>query len=184
MSIAGQRTPSARIRILSCEPEPAPRTSSRWPIIGVSAAVGGIGVVATLALTNPSEPAPAQPVAAVVPMSVPSLEGSVNAGAFRPTRDLQRRMRQAVSADLPAAARLEPRPVAQVTRPTSVTIASATTTAVPVQSSPVVTPQAPPVTSAPRHDTSPATEPGRTTVVPDSPSSNRVGPEMPDFAAD
>ncbi len=109
MSISHTRDMDPRIRILSCEAEAPPPRRRDWrlPVAAVVVAVFGVGI--TLAVTAPrqpstlaSEPAPA-PVVRAVDVE---LMGSAGARAVRPTRDIHRAIRTAVTADFRAAAQL------------------------------------------------------------------------------
>lgn len=104
MSLGTTRDTTARIRILSCEPEPvAPPTRSwpLWTLVGATA-VAGVGIIA-VTLRAPADEVPA---ATTLVSAVPvQAMGTANAGSFRVTPRVARQVAVAVSADFTAAAR-------------------------------------------------------------------------------
>lgn len=111
MSISHARDMDPRIRILSCDVPERPRRTFNWQLPAIAVLVAGVGVGGTLAVTSVNRPSavPAvvkAPVAVAEPRSEVYVMASANASTFRPTRHLHTSMRNAVNADLRAAARV------------------------------------------------------------------------------
>lgn len=153
---------TARIRILGCDPPPPPRRRVNWFLVaGCSAMiVAGVGITLSARALHPQ--IVAQPPAPVVMTGKLDAMGSVNTAAARPTRDIHRAMRAAVTSDLPGAARYaartEPWPA-----PVTGGVAGRVSTA-PVQVASGSTPSLPTSQSAP---------------APASPRRVVIGPEQP-----
>lgn len=115
MSVSHTRDMNPRIRILSCDtPEPA-RRKLEWRLPAAVAAVAGLGVGITLVVTSVQQPAavvisPEAAPIAPAPAENVAVMASADAATFRPTRQIQRSVRYAVSADLRAAAKAARQP--------------------------------------------------------------------------
>lgn len=115
MSFATSSDTTARIRILGCDPQPAPRR--RLPLRAIAAvcavAVSGVAVV----VAWPGDPQKvATPTAPAVRDITIGVVGSAIPAAWRQTQQLHHTVHTAATADLPAAARFAHRaqPVAPV----------------------------------------------------------------------
>lgn len=154
MSISHARDMDPRIRILSCDAPERPRRRFDWRLPAAAVLVAGVGIGVTLAVTSVRQPPALTPVTETAPVTAEPLEGvfvmaSADAASFRPTRQLHTSIRDAVTVDLRAAARVaQPEVVVEPPSPTS-SDATVTLASEPASSTTAVRPPASPETSAP-----------------------------------
>jgi hypothetical protein len=192
VSISHNHDMDPRIRILSCDAVAPPRRKRDWrlPVAAVLVAVFGVG--STLILTSLRQPrslvAQPDPPVAVEKVDIVVL-GSADARVARPTREVHRAIRSAVSADFRGAARVAqvpestqsqvlPQTPAAVRLPgSSATSSGGTTTAVqaPDTAIPKPVPQAPTGTVSKPGEQAPSGTVRQ--PVESAPHSGGVGPE-------
>jgi hypothetical protein len=129
MSFVQSTPPTARIRILGCDPAPPPRRRPSPRLVAAAVAVALAGVGAVLLLARPTDPQPIPPRAVpVAPTAEIGVMASHNPAAWRSTRALHRTVRLAATTDLAAAASVAQRRDAAA-RPPATSVAPPASTA-------------------------------------------------------